>query len=170
MPDIQELTNLQKAAIVVTSIGAENAAYVYKRLSDDDVERLTYEISSLPYLEANVVDSTLNEFYELCLTQKVISEGGVEYARAVLEKAYGPEQASKLMERVSKSMQTKAFEFVRKSDYKNLLAIIQNENPQTIALVLSYVKSEQASAVLQELPKEKRVEVVERIADRKSVV
>ena len=168
MPDIQELTNLQKAAIVVTSIGAENAAYVYKRLSDDDVERLTYEISSLPYLEANVVDSTLNEFYELCLTQKVISEGGIEYARSVLAKAYGVEQANKLMERVSKSMQTKAFEFVRKSDYKNLLAIIQNENPQTIALVLSYVKSEQASAVLQELPKEKRVEVVERIAKMES--
>lgn len=168
MADIENLTNLQKAAIVVTSIGAENAAFVYKRLSDDDVEKLTYEISSLPYLEAGVVDATLNEFYELCLTQKVISEGGVEYARSVLEKAYGVEMANKLMERVSKSMQTKAFEFVRKSDYKNLLAIIQNENPQTIALVLSYVKSEQASAVLQELPKEKRVEVVERIAKMES--
>jgi flagellar motor switch protein FliG len=160
MPDIQELTSIQKAAIVVTTLGAENASHVYKRLSEDDVERLTYEISCLPYVEVGMVDEVLNEFYELCLTQKVITEGGVDYARAVLEKAYGPEMASRLMERVSKSMQTKAFEFVRKSDYKNLLAIIQNENPQTIALVLSYVKSEQASAVLQELPKEKRVEVV----------
>lgn len=168
MPDITELTSMQKAAIIITSIGAENAAYVYKRLSDDDVERLTYEISSLPYLDIETVDAVLNEFYELCLTQKVITEGGVDYARSVLEKAYGPEMAAKLMERVSKSMQTKAFEFVRKSDYKNLLAIIQNENPQTIALVLSYVKSEQASAVLQELPKEKRVEVVERIAKMES--
>lgn len=168
MPDITELTPMQKAAIIITSVGAENAAYVYKRLSDDDVERLTYEISSLPYLDIETVDAVLNEFYELCLTQKVITEGGVDYARSVLEKAYGPEMAAKLMERVSKSMQTKAFEFVRKSDYKNLLAIIQNENPQTIALVLSYVKSEQASAVLQELPKEKRVEVVERIAKMES--
>lgn len=168
MADIKELTPIQKAAIVVTTIGAENAAYVYKRLSEDDVERLTYEISCLPYVDVNQVDEVLNEFYELCLTQKVITEGGVDYARAVLEKAYGAEQANKLMERVSKSMQTKAFEFVRKSDYKNLLAIIQNENPQTIALVLSYVKSEQASAVLQELPKEKRVEVVERIAKMES--
>ncbi|MGN0586430.1 MAG: flagellar motor switch protein FliG [Oscillospiraceae bacterium] len=168
MPDITELTSMQKAAIIITSVGAENAAYVYKRLSDDDVERLTYEISSLPYLDIETVDAVLNEFYELCLTQKVITEGGVDYARSVLEKAYGPEMAAKLMERVSKSMQTKAFEFVRKSDYKNLLAIIQNENPQTIALVLSYVKSEQASAVLQELPKEKRVEVVERIAKMES--
>ncbi|MGN0607723.1 MAG: flagellar motor switch protein FliG [Oscillospiraceae bacterium] len=168
MADIKELTPIQKAAIVVTTIGAENAAYVYKRLSEDDVERLTYEISCLPYVDVGQVDEVLNEFYELCLTQKVITEGGVDYARAVLEKAYGAEQANRLMERVSKSMQTKAFEFVRKSDYKNLLAIIQNENPQTIALVLSYVKSEQASAVLQELPKEKRVEVVERIAKMES--
>ena len=168
MPDITELTPLQKAAIVITSIGADNAAFVYKRLSDEEVEQLTYEIACLPYLDIATVDAVLNEFYELCLTQKVITEGGVDYARSVLERAYGPETAAKLMEKVSKSMQTKAFEFVRKSDYKNLLAIIQNENPQTIALVLSYVKSEQASAVLQELPKEKRVEVVERIAKMES--
>lgn len=168
MPDIQELTPVQKAAIVITSIGAENAAHVYKRLSDDEVEKLTFEVSSLPYMDINQVDAVLNEFYELCLTQKVITEGGIDYARSVLEKAYGPEMAQKLMEKVSKSMQTKAFEFVRKSDYKNLLAIIQNEHPQTIALVLSYVNSEQASAVLQELPREKRVEVVERIAKMES--
>lgn len=168
MPDITELTPLQKAAIVITSIGADNAAFVYKRLSDEEVEQITYEIACLPYLDIATVDAVLNEFYELCLTQKVITEGGVDYARSVLERAYGPDVAAKLMEKVSKSMQTKAFEFVRKSDYKNLLAIIQNENPQTIALVLSYVKSEQASAVLQELPKEKRVEVVERIAKMES--
>ena len=168
MPDIQELSPVQKAAIVITSIGAENAAHVYKRLSDEEVEKLTLEVSSLPYMDINQVDTVLSEFYELCLTQKVITEGGIDYARSVLEKAYGAEMAQKLMEKVSKSMQTKAFEFVRKSDYKNLLAIIQNEHPQTIALVLSYVNSEQASAVLQELPKEKRVEVVERIAKMES--
>ncbi len=168
MPDIQELTAAQKAAVVITSIGAENAAHVYKRLTDDEVEKLTFEVSSLPYMDINQVDAVLNEFYELCLTQKVITEGGIDYARSVLEKAYGAEMAQKLMEKVSKSMQTKAFEFVRKSDYKNLLAIIQNEHPQTIALVLSYVNSEQASAVLQELPREKRVEVVERIAKMES--
>lgn len=172
MPDVDveevELTSLQKAAIVVTSIGAENASEVYKRLSEDDVEKLTFEVSSMPYIEIDKVDAVLNEFYELCLTQKVITEGGLDYARSVLEKAYGPEMAQKLMERVSKSMQSKSFEFIRKSDYKNLLAIIQNEHPQTIALVLSYVNSEQASKVLQELPKEKRAEVVERIAKMES--
>lgn len=170
MPEVEEaeLTPLQKAAIVVTSIGAENASEVYKRLSEEDVEKLTFEVSSMPYIEIDKVDAVLNEFYELCLTQKVITEGGLDYARSVLEKAYGPEMAQKLMDRVSKSMQSKSFEFIRKSDYKNLLAIIQNEHPQTIALVLSYVNSEQASKVLQELPKEKRAEVVERIAKMES--
>ena len=168
MPELEEISSMQKAAIVITSIGAENAAKVYKRLSDDEVEKLTFEVSSLPNLEIDKVDAILNEFYELCLTQKVITEGGMDYAKDILEKAYGPEMAQKLMEKVAKSMQTKAFEFVKRSDYKNLLAIIQNEHPQTIALVLSYASSEHASHVLQELPKEKRVEVVERIAKMES--
>lgn len=168
MAEMEELTSLQKAAIVVTSIGAENASSVYKRLGEEEVEKLTFEVSSMPYIEIDKVDEVLNEFYELCLTQKVITEGGLDYARSVLEKAYGPEMAQKLMEKVSKSMQSKSFEFIRKSDYKNLLAIIQSEHPQTIALVLSYVNSEQASKVLQELPKEKRAEVVERIAKMES--
>ncbi len=168
MADITELTPLQKAAIVISSIGAENAAALYKRLKDDEVEKLTYQVSSMPYVPIEQVNDVLNDFYELCLTQKVITEGGVDYARSVLEKAFGADVAAKLMEKVSRSMQAKAFEFVRKSDYKNLLAIMQNEYPQTIALILSYINSDQAAMVLSELPKEKRVEVVERIATMES--
>jgi flagellar motor switch protein FliG len=161
---LEHLTPIQRAAVVVTSIGAENAADVYKRLAEEEVEQLTLEIAALPYIDVNACNEILSEFYELCLTQKVITEGGVDYAKNVLEKAYGPEMAQRLMDKVSKSMQSKAFEFVRKADYKNILAVIQNEHPQTIALVLSYINSELSSKVLQELPKEKRVEVVERIA------
>jgi flagellar motor switch protein FliG len=161
---LEHLTPIQRAAVVVTSIGAENAADVYRRLSEEEVEQLTLEIAALPYIDVNACNEILSEFYELCLTQKVITEGGIDYAKNVLEKAYGAETAQRLMDKVSKSMQTKAFEFVRKADYKNILAVIQNEHPQTIALVLSYINSELSSKVLQELPKEKRVEVVERIA------
>lgn len=160
----KEVQPIQMAATVITAMGAENAALVYKHLSDEDVERLTHEISCLQYMDISTVDQILNDFYEMCLTQKVITEGGVDYARQVLEKAYGPESARIMMEKVSRQLQTKAFDFVRKSDYKNLLAIVQNEYPQTIALILSYVNPDQASAVISELPKEKRVEVVERIA------
>ena len=164
MSDLLELTPKQKAAVVITALGADNAAYVYKHLNNDEVEAITFDVSSLPYLDAATVDSVLNEFYELCLTQKVITDGGVEYAKDVLTKAFGQEAAMKLMEKINRSMQSRSFEFIRKSDYKNLLAIVQNEYPQTIALILSYASSEQASAVLSELPKEKRVEVIERIA------
>ena len=164
MSDIEELTLSEKAAIVITAVGAENAAYVYKHLSDDEVERLTFNVSSLPFLDGTVVESVLNEFYQLCLTEKVITDGGIDYAKDVLEKAFGMEAAQRLMDKISRTMKVKAFDFIRKSDYKNLLAIVQNEYPQTIALILSYASSEQASAVLNELPKEKRVDVVERIA------
>ncbi|MEG0854278.1 MAG: flagellar motor switch protein FliG, partial [Angelakisella sp.] len=97
-------------------------------------------------------------------TKKVIAEGGVEYARDVLEKAFGTQMAISLMERVSKSLKTKAFDFVRKADSKNMLNLLQNEHPQTIALILSYARADQASQIISELPSELRVEVIERIA------
>lgn len=142
LEDKKEISFLQRAATVITAMGAENAALVYKHLTDEDVEKLTYEVSRLQYMDIKTVDGILNEFYELCLTQKVITEGGVDYARQVLEKAFGSDSAKALMEKVSKSLQTKAFDFVRKSDYKNILAILQNESPQTIALVLSYINAD----------------------------
>lgn len=122
---MEALTSAQKAAIIISSIGTENASEVFKHFSDEEVEQITLEIARMNYYPMEVVDSVLNEFYELCLTQKVISEGGVEYARDILEKAFGP---------------------------------------QTIALILSYARSDQASAILSELPKKTRIDVVERMA------
>ncbi len=158
------LTDAQKAATIVISLGSETAAQVYKFLSEDEIEKLTYEIAKIQKLGSDDVEAILNDFYSLCLTQKVVTEGGVQYARNVLEKAFGAQVASSLLERVTKSLKTKAFEFIRKADYKNLMTTIQNENPQTIALVLSYARSDQASTIISELPKEVRIEVVERIA------
>ena len=149
---MEALTSAQKAAIIISSIGTENASEVFKHFSDEEVEQITLEIARMNYYPMEVVDSVLNEFYELCLTQKVISEGGVEYARDILEKAFGPQTAQALFEKITKQFQTKAFAFVRKADYKNLLAMVQNEHPQTIALILSYARSDQASAILSELP------------------
>lgn len=163
MPEVK-LTSRQKAAAIIISLGAEDASKIYKFLKEDEIEQLTYEISRLQQLKPEVMESTLKDFYDICLTQKVITEGGFEYAKNVLEKAFGAQTATSLLERVTKTLRTKAFEFIRKSDYKNLLTIIQNEHPQTIALVLSYARADQASAIIAELPKEKRLDVVERIA------
>ena len=160
-----ELAPAKKVALVLASMGAETASSIYKHLSDDDVEAISVELARMEYHSIDVVEEVLNEFYELCLTQKVVTEGGLDYARSVLEKAFGAEAADTLLNRITKQLETKSFDFVRKADYKNLLAIVQNEHPQTIALILSYARTDQASAILSELPKEKRVEVVERIAN-----
>ena len=160
----EDLSANQKIALVLAAMGADNASAVYKHLSDDEIESLSTEVAKLEYQPIDVVEGVLNEFYELCLTQKVVTEGGVDYAREILEKAFGTEAANNLLQRITKQLKTKSFDFVRKADYKNLLAIVQNEHPQTIALILSYARIDQAAAILAELPKEKRVEVVERIA------
>ncbi|MEL7649229.1 MAG: flagellar motor switch protein FliG [Sedimentibacter sp.] len=159
-----KLSGKQKASAIIISLGADDASKIYKYLKEDEIEQLTYEISRLQHLSPQTMEETLKDFYDLCLTQKVITEGGFEYARNVLEKAFGAQTASSLLERVTKTLRTKSFEFIRKADYKNLLTIIQNEHPQTIALILSYARADQASAVIAELPKEKRIDVVERIA------
>ncbi len=159
-----KLAGPQKAASVIVSIGVENASKIYKYLKEDEVEQLTFEIARLDQLSAQDVEDTLDNFYQVCLTQKVITEGGVEYARNVLEKAYGTQMATSLLERVTRNLRTKVFEFIRKADYKNIIAIIQNEHPQTIALILSYTSADQAASVIGELPKDVRLEVVERIA------
>lgn len=162
--NIDDISGAQRAATVIAAMGAENAASVYKFLSEEDIEKLTYEVSKLAYIDISTADDILTEYYELCLTQKVITEGGVTYARDILEKAFGENSAQQLMDKVTKSLKVKAFDFMRKADAKNMLAIVQNEHPQTIALILSYVRADQASMVLSELPKDKRVDVVERIA------
>ena len=160
-----ELSAAQRIALVMASMGADNASEIYKHLSDDEVEAISVELARMDYHPIETVEEVLNEFYELCLTQKVVAEGDMDYARQILEKAFGEEAASNLLNRINKQLRTKSFDFVRKADYKNLLAIVQNEHPQTIALILSYARTDQASAILSELPKEKRVEVVERIAN-----
>ncbi len=161
----KRVTNRTRAAAVIISLGASEAAEVYKFLREDEIEALSLEVAKMEALESDELKAIVDEFYGLCLTQKVIAEGGVDYARDILEKAFGSAQAASLMDRVTKSLQTKAFDFVRKSDYKNLLSILQNEHPQTIALILSYARSDQASAIISELPPETRLEVVERIAN-----
>ena len=161
----QKLSPLQRAAAIVIALGADRASGIYKFLKEEEVEQLSLEIAKLDRLSPEDMQGAVEDFYGLCVTQKVINEGGVLYARDVLEKAFGPQLASSYMERLSKSLHTKAFEFIRKTDYKNLWMSLQNEHPQTIALVLSYARAEQAAQVVAELPREVQLDVVERIAN-----
>lgn len=161
---MNNLTATQRASALLITLGPERAARVFKHLSDAEIERLSLEISKLRRIDTREMDEIIEDFYGLCITQKVITEGGVFQAKEILEKAFGPQLASSYMDRVSRSLRVKTFDFIRKVDYKNLLSILQNEHPQTIAVVLSYAAANQSSQILSELSKEKRVEVIERIA------
>lgn len=165
----RKMSTAGRAAAIVVALGEEQAAAVYRHLREDEVEKLTLEVAKLEKLSPSDMQEIVNDFYGLCTTQKVISEGGVLYARTILEKAFGSQLASSYMERVANTMQIRAFEFIRKSNYKNLLMMLQNEHPQTIAFVLSYATAEQASKVIAELPKALQINVIKRIAILESV-
>ncbi|MCL2773722.1 MAG: flagellar motor switch protein FliG [Oscillospiraceae bacterium] len=161
---LQKIEGKRKAAAVMVAIGTDHAAKIYKNLKDDEIETLTLEVATLPKLDNENMDAVLNEFYEMCLAQKFIVEGGVDYAKDVLEKAFGVQNARNVIDKVIISLGNKSFDFMKKVDPKQLFSFIQNEHPQTIALILSHATKLQASSVLGMLSKEKQVEVIERIA------
>lgn len=155
----------EKAAAIISILGAEKASSVFRYLNENEIEQISLELSRMPRVKNDELQEIAKEFYECCLTQKVITEGGKDYAREVLEKTFGQQQARTLMDRVSKALKAKAFGTLRKVDYKTLMSVIQNEHPQTLALILSYATSEQASRIIENLPRDVRTNVVERIAN-----
>ncbi len=164
-----ELSTAQKAAAVIIALGAEKASLLYKFMEDEEVEQLTLEVARLGVLSTQQTEDVLNEFYQLCLTNKAVTEGGLEYARAVLEKAYGEQAAAELLGKVTKSLKNREFSFMDKADVKSLYSALRSERPQTIALVLSYVDADKAAGVVAQLEEKKQIQVVESIAKLDSV-
>lgn len=154
-----------KAALVVVSLGADRASQIYKYLSEEDIEELTFEVAKLGKTSNSQVETTLDEFYKLCLTHKMMTDGGLDYARNVLEKAFGESTARNLLEKVSKTLQSKPFNFFMKGDPKALFSLLQNERPQVIALIMAYMEPEQAAQILEELSDEKRIKTLESMAN-----
>lgn len=163
-----DLAPSRKAAAVIAALGADKASKIYKYLSEDEVEKLTLEVAKLGHLEAAQTESVLDDFYKSCLTQKVVTDGGMEYARTVLEKTYGEQVANDLLKKITKYLKNRSFDFITRMDTKNLFSVLQHERPQTIALILSYIDSGQAAELISELPEEKRLKVVESIARMES--
>ncbi len=160
----QKLTGRQKTAILLISLGSELSAQILKHFREDEIEDITLEIANIGRVEPDVRERVLEEFYELCLAQNYLAIGGIDYAREMLEKALGPVKASSIIERLTSSLQVRPFDFARKTEPSQLLNFIQNEHPQTIALIMSYLHAEQAGAILSALPPAQQVEVAKRIA------
>ena len=160
----QDYTGIQKSAILLIALGPERSADIFKHLKEDEIEELTLEIANTRSVSPQVKEDVLNEFYQICLAQQYIAEGGIGYAKELLDKALGEDRAKEVITKLTASLQVRPFEFVRKTDPSQLLNFIQDEHPQTIAMILSYLTSAQAALVIGALPPEKQADVAKRIA------
>jgi flagellar motor switch protein FliG len=164
MAEREELKGIQKAAILLIALGPEKSSQIFKHLKEEEIEDLTLEIANTKSVTPQTKEKVINEFYEVCLAQQYIAEGGIGYAKELLEKALGSDKANDVIGRLTASLQVKPFEFIKKTDASQLLNFIQDEHPQTIALILSYLSAGQAASILGALAPEKQADVARRIA------
>jgi flagellar motor switch protein FliG len=160
----KEFNGRQKAAIFLVSIGSEISAEIFKYLREDEIETLTFEIARMETIEPDQKDAILQEFQELMMANQFITTGGIDYARELLEKSLGSQKAIDIINRLTSSLQVRPFDFIRRTDPAHLLNFIQQEHPQTIALILAYLEPKKASVILQNLPNEVQSDVSRRIA------
>lgn len=160
----RRLNGRQKAAILMITLGTDVSANVFKHLTEQEIEDLTLEISNAQKVDSEQKKQIIDEFFQTAKAQEYISQGGIGYAKQILEKALGPEEAVKVIQRLTSTLQVRPFDFMRKSDPQQILNFIQNEHPQTIALVLSYLDPDQAASVLSALPVDSQADIAKRVA------
>lgn len=164
MPSALDFSGREKAAMLLITLGPEKSAKIFKYLKEEEIEDLTLEIANMRTVMPETKELVLEEFYQICLAQQYITEGGISYAKQILEKALGENKAVEVINKLTLSLQVRPFDFVRKADATQLLNFIQSEHPQTIALILAYLKPAQAAQVVSSLPQDKQAEVAKRIA------
>ena len=160
----QELTGRQKAAVFLVSLGSDVSASIFKHMREDEIEQLTFEIARLDKIEPEDRDAVLQEFQEMMMAQDFITNGGIDYARDILERALGTQKAIDIVNRLTSSLQVRPFDFIRRTDPSHLLNFIQGEHPQTIALILAYLDPQKAALILSGLGHTVQADVARRIA------
>lgn len=165
----KDLKGREKAAILLVSLGPDVAARVYKNLDENTIEMLTMEIAGLRKVSGSQREEVLREAQELLLAKEYMTQGGVDYAKQLLESALGPERAQDILRRITASLQVRPFDFIRQTDPQQILTFIQNEHPQTISLIVSYMEPKQAAQVMGGLSPNLQVEVAKRIASMERV-
>lgn len=161
---MRELTGKQKAAVLLISLGPDYSSRIFKHLQEEEIEQLTLEIANIKKVPMEKRDEVYQEFYQMCLANEYISQGGIGYARELLERALGTQKATEIISRLTASLQVRPFEFIRKADPSQLLNFLQGEHPQTVALILAYLEPEHAAAVISALPPDSQTEVAQRVA------
>lgn len=165
----EEMTPTQKAAVALVAFGPEVAAHVLKGLPEDDLEAITVEIANLRDVPPNIEEKVIEECHQIFMAREYISQGGVDFARSVLEKAVGSGKAGEILKRLESSFKTTGFSLIKDIDPKQLTGFLQNEHPQTISLVLTQLSAQHSAAILSELAPELQAEVSLRIATMEKI-
>ena len=155
---------MRKAAILLVSLDRESAAQVLKQLGEEEVETVTREIAHLSAVSEQARQEVVEEFHKLLLARAYTEAGGLTYARSLLTSSLPKDEAERIMTQIERQYYARPFTFLQKAEAENLLTFIQDEHPQTIALILAHLPADKASEILVGLPEEKRVEVVSRIS------
>jgi len=161
---IKEFSGRIKAAIFLIIIGTEQAEEIFKYLREDEIETLTFEITRVDIISHETKTNIMKEYEMLSQLKEFNSIGGVDYARTILEKSFGEQKAIDILNRLTSSLQVKPFDFIRKCEPRQLLQILYQEHPQTIAVVLSFLEPNKSSVILEKLPSEIQADVMRRIA------
>lgn len=165
MSQYEKLNGEQKAAILLISLGADISSRLLRHeFSEDEVEKITAAIAEMDKVPNEIQKQVVDEFVQLIQARDYLLNGGVNYAKELLEKTYGYEKGSEILERISSTMQSVPFGSLRKTDPRHILGFLREEHPQTIAFVLSYLKPDQAAVILAELDSELQSEVARRVA------
>jgi flagellar motor switch protein FliG len=164
LPKEEILSGKKKAAILLLSLGPELSSRILKQFTEQEIEAVTMEIANLSRVDKELRDEVLNEFMLIGQAQRFMLEGGVDYARELLEKTLGRHKAVEIIKRLKEQVKVKPFTFVRHTDPKQLVNMISREHPQTIAMILSYLDSQQAAMVLSDLPGDMRADIARRVA------
>ncbi|MCI1269836.1 MAG: flagellar motor switch protein FliG [Ruminococcus sp.] len=161
---ISKMSNTAKAAAVLIALGSDSASEIIKHLHENEIEILSAEIAKIRQLSSDENNAIINEFYQMCITQKAITEGGLDYASTVLNKAFGDKKANELIVRATNKIDSSAFAFIKDADNKNLVMVLRNEHPQTIAVILSHASPDKVSQIISQFPRETQIDIIERIS------
>ncbi|HUU27749.1 MAG TPA: flagellar motor switch protein FliG [archaeon] len=161
---LESLTGIQKAAILIIALGVDASSAIFKNLNERDIEKLAVAIADLRDIPSAVSDAVVEEFYQMVLAQEYIAQGGIDYARSVLEQALGGPRAAQVLAKVQSALHVSGFKLLKRVDPGQLLNFIMNEHPQTVAVIMAHLDSQQAAAILAELPEQLQNELIYRIA------
>jgi len=159
-----QLSGKTKAAVLLIFLGPEASGIIFQSLNDNEIETLTIEIAKQRKIPTEVKEVVLYEFEQLMMAREFYSEGGLEYAKQLLEKTVGPGKALEILSRMGTSLQVRPFEAARSADPTQLATLIQNEHPQTISLILAYLQPEKAAMILQSMSADTQTEIAKRLA------